>query len=56
MTDQAKKFVQFHEASNFTAHLVSGLAKRMGIVSLPNLAIQDSDAQPRFEADQARAA
>jgi glycosyltransferase involved in cell wall biosynthesis len=56
MTDQAKKFVQFHEASNFTAHLVLGLAKRMGIASLPNLAIQDSDAQPPFEADQARAA
>lgn len=56
MTNQAKKFVQFHEASNFTAHLVMGLAKRMGVTAFPELIEWDSDIQSPSEADQARVA
>jgi glycosyltransferase involved in cell wall biosynthesis len=56
MSDQAKRFVQFHEASNFTAHLSMGLAKRMGITAFPKMVAWDSDMQSPFEEGQAWAA
>ena len=46
MAEQGKKFVQFHEASNFTDHLVTGLEKRMGISTVSKMLDWDSDLQP----------
>ena len=56
MSNEAKKFVQFHDAANFAAHLTRRLEQRMGIATDRDMVTWDSSEQALSDSCQIRAA
>jgi len=56
MSNEAKKFVQFHDAANFAAHLTRRLEQRMGIATDKSMVTWDSSEQALSNSCGTRAA